>query len=151
MMKHSKRKCKLVQQGRLGIISRWLCLSLLILMLAPGAVFGSGILARNIVPGPEADTASAAVYEAEPPVPEPQIQRGATVKDSVYRSVYQSVYEIDPTLGVILNHGAYQMSLMALSNVEGSMSAVSPLLQQIRLSQASGVVPGGAALCFRRW
>ncbi|WP_341347916.1 HYR domain-containing protein [Paenibacillus sp. FSL H3-0469] len=132
-----------MQQGRLGIISRWLCLSLLILMLAPGAVFGSGIIARNIVQGPEADTASAAVYEAEPPVPEPQLQRGATVKDSVYRSVYQSVYELDPTLGVILNHGAYQMSLMALSNVEGAMSPVSPLLQQIRLSQASGVVPGG--------
>ncbi|MFD2878940.1 hypothetical protein ACFTAO_27915 [Paenibacillus rhizoplanae] len=84
------------------------------------------------------------MYEDEPPIP--QLHQAATVKNSVYGSVYQSVYEIDPTLGVILNHGVYQMNLMAVSNVEGSMSPVSPLLQQIRLSQASGGDSRGARL-----
>ncbi|WP_252863251.1 HYR domain-containing protein [Paenibacillus riograndensis] len=136
MMKHSKRKVKHVQQGRLGIITKWLCLLLLILLLAPGAVFGSGKMFLDGPSGAEAGKVYAAVYDTEPPAKQ-------TVRNSVYQSVYDSVYGLDPTLGVILHHGAYQMNLLAVSDVEGSMTAVSPLLQQIRLSQASGVIPGG--------
>ncbi|MRN57257.1 HYR domain-containing protein [Paenibacillus monticola] len=141
MMKHSKRKLKHVQQGRLGIISKWLCLSLLILMLAPGAVFGAEKMFTDDSPGQSAGKAFAAVYGAEPPVQQPE--NVVTVKESVYNSVYDSVYGVDPTLGVILHHGAYQLSLLAVSDVQGTMAPVSPLLQQIKLSQASGVIPGG--------
>ncbi|MEK5492593.1 HYR domain-containing protein [Paenibacillus sp. FSL R7-0297] len=141
MMKHSKRKMKHVQQGRLGIISKWLCLSLLILMLAPGAVFGSAKMFPDGSSDQSAGKAFAAVYDA-PPTVEP-IQNRLTVKESVYNSVYDSVYGLDPTLGVILHHGAYQLSLLAASDVQGTMAPVSPLLQQIKLSQASGVIPGG--------
>ncbi|MCE3201765.1 HYR domain-containing protein [Paenibacillus sonchi] len=135
-MKHSKRKVKHVQQGRLGIITKWLCLLLLILLLAPGAVFGSGKMFLNGPSGAEAGKVYAAVYDTESPAKQ-------TVRNSVYQSVYDSVYGLDPTLGVILHRGAYQMNLLAVRDVEGSMTAVSPLLQQIRLSQASGVIPGG--------
>ncbi|WP_074648734.1 HYR domain-containing protein [Paenibacillus jilunlii] len=135
-MKHSKRKVKHVQQGRLGIITKWLCLLLLILLLAPGAVFGSGKMFLDDPAGAGAGKVYAAVYDTEPPAKQ-------TVRNSVYQSVYDSVYGLDPTLGVILHHAAYQMNLLAVSDVEGSMTEVSPLLQQIRLSQASGVIPGG--------
>ncbi|KAI7258165.1 hypothetical protein KC345_g10613, partial [Hortaea werneckii] len=92
-------------------------------------------------PGQDAGKVFAEVYGTKPPVQQPE--NVLTVKESVYNSVYDSVYGLDPTLGVILHHGVYQMSLLAVSNVEGSMTAVSPLLQQLKLSQASGVIPGG--------
>ncbi|OKP86574.1 HYR domain-containing protein [Paenibacillus sp. P32E] len=140
-MKHSKRRGKHVQQRRLGIITKWLCLTLLILMLAPGAVFGSEKMFSTSPQDAGAGKAYGAVYGTEPPAE--QTGNVLSVRDSVYQSVYDSVYGLDPTLGVILHHGAYQMSLLAVSNVEGSMTAVSPLLQQMKLSQASGVIPGG--------
>ncbi|WP_238652834.1 HYR domain-containing protein [Paenibacillus piscarius] len=140
-MKHSKRKWKHVQKGRAGLTARWLCLVLLILVLAPGAVFGSELWPSEGTPDQEAGTAYAAVYSTEPPVPDRLTV--PTVKDSVYQSVYQSVYELDPTLGVIIHRGAYQLNLLSAVNVEGTMDAVSPLLQQMRLTQASGVIPGG--------
>ncbi|OKP81500.1 cellulose-binding protein [Paenibacillus helianthi] len=140
-MKHSKRRGKHVQQRRLGIITKWLCLTLLILMLAPGAVFGSEKMFSTSPQDAGAGKAYGAVYGTAPPAE--QTGNVLSVRDSVYQSVYDSVYGLDPTLGVILHHGAYQMSLLAVSNVEGSMTAVSPLLQQMKLSQASGVIPGG--------
>ncbi|MGN7761944.1 HYR domain-containing protein [Paenibacillus sp. 22594] len=140
-MKHSKRRGKHVEQRRLGIITKWLCLTLLILMLAPGAVFGSEKMFSASPQDAGAGKAYAAVYGTESPAE--QTGQVLTVRDSVYQSVYDSVYGLDPTLGVILHHGAYQMSLLAVGNVEGTMTAASPLLQQMKLSQASGVIPGG--------
>ncbi|WP_379150862.1 HYR domain-containing protein [Paenibacillus sp. sgz5001063] len=140
-MKQSKRRVKHVQYRKLGIITKWLCLTLLILMLTPGAVFGSEKWLSSHSEDAGAGKAYASPYDAEPPAE--QTEDGLTVKDSVYSSVANSVYRLDPSLGVILHHGAYQMSLLAVSNVEGTMSAVSPLLQQMKLSQASGVIPGG--------
>ncbi len=145
MMKHSKKGLKRVQYGGKGIIAKWLGLALLVLMVAPGAVFGSEKSLTVDSAGAEAGKAYAAVYGTE--LPAEPVTNVVPVQDlvsgSVSGSVYDSVYGIDPTLGVILHRGSLSMSLFAMSDVEGTMGAVSPPLQQIKLAQASGVIPGG--------
>ncbi|MCL6456426.1 MAG: HYR domain-containing protein, partial [Gorillibacterium sp.] len=58
-------------------------------------------------------------------------------------TVFDAVYGIDDTLGVILHTKATELNLLASSAVNGTLSAASPLLQQMRLSEPSAVIPGG--------
>jgi large repetitive protein len=114
---------------------KWVCLFLLILMLIPiTAASGSTPLFTSGPPAGEAGSVYNAVYGFDP-----VIQPGKG-------SVTDSVYGWDDTLGVILDtegKGIGKLGLLSLSPVNGTLQAASPLLQQLKLTQASAVVPGG--------
>ncbi|WP_151734618.1 HYR domain-containing protein [Paenibacillus tengchongensis] len=150
-MKQSKKTTEQLRQKRPGLLVKWLCLLVLVMVIAPGVVLGSenpgtaGLLDQNV------SAVADAVYEPELGA---EAARG-TVSGSVYadpdfESVYESVYGSvygDDTLGVVLHHGPLLLGKNAMSAavsaVEGALKAESPVLQQIKLDQASTVIPGG--------
>jgi large repetitive protein len=123
-----------VRSGK-GRWLKWTGLFLVILLMIPVAVAsGSTPLFTAGPAAEEAGSVTGTVYGQEP------------VIQPVKGSVTGSVYGWDDTLGVIMDNegrGAGKWGLMAMSPVEGTLQPVSPLLQQIKLSQASAVVPGG--------
>ncbi|MCM3702390.1 HYR domain-containing protein [Paenibacillus macerans] len=133
-MRRIKAGFKQFRHGKAGRRSKWLDFVLLTLLIVFGALQG---YARAEQAGADSGRAYAAAHEdRSAEADQPAVSVLAAAPDTVTGSVYNK----DDTLGIILHRGA---NLVAQVPVQGTLSAASPLLQQIKLSQPSTVIPGG--------